>query len=96
MALRQIGRFGFPGPDSTREEINTWEPTMWVRGMHTHVVAVGRSRIEGAWACYIVWLPKSCDNHLRGAEEHWGDGAKADEALARLLFPQFEGVPYAL
>lgn len=70
---------------------------MLVRGLQTHVVAVGRSRIEGNWSCYVVRLPDDCESHVAGAAEHWGQGAKVvDETLARALFPQFEGVPLSM
>jgi len=57
------------------------------------VLCVAQTRIEGAWSAY-------CDavegmNHDFEAEKVLAYGAKLPEIVARAIFPEFDGVPYA-
>jgi hypothetical protein len=89
--MKTIGQFEFP---ETREEAETWEPRFGYRALHRNVLAVMKTREEGTWKCYIVPVPGQ--NHDREMMELWRtEGAQADEALARALFPYMNDIPYA-
>ena len=77
----------------TPEEAKTWEPTILRVALARQVLVVAKTRIEGAWKAYIDAVPGM--NH----EEEWKEvtltGVAVSEKVARLLFPDFEDVPYA-
>ena len=57
------------------------------------VMAVARTRVECKWAAYIDAVPgMNHDNEYAAVLDH---GDKLREDIARAIFPQFEGVPYA-
>jgi len=70
-----------------------WEPVTRVHPLHRNILAVAKTRVEGAWAAYIDVVPGI--NH----DSEYGDvllnGNKLMEATARTLFPLFKDVPYA-
>ena len=68
-------------------------PTIVHRALAVGVLAVAKTRIEGAWAAYVA--PVKGINHKRERDEVLRHGGKLPEALARELFPQFKKVPYA-
>jgi hypothetical protein len=57
------------------------------------VLAVARSRIEGAWAAYIDAVPGV--RHEDEVDLVLDHGAKLDVAIAREMFPFFADLPYA-
>jgi hypothetical protein len=70
-----------------------FEPIVRRRALAQRVLVVARTRIEGAWAAY-------CDavdgrDHVAEQEGVLRMGAKLDESVARVLFPEFEELPYA-
>jgi len=70
-----------------------WEPSTRVRALSSRVLCVARTRIEGAWAAYVDAVPgKSHAGEWEPVLEH---GAKLDERLARVLFPEFDDLRYA-
>lgn len=90
--MRQIGRFGFPS-QGDQGEAERWRPYIRWIALARRVLVVANTRIEGAWNAYIDAVPG--ENHDREWEEVKSHGAKLPEQVARSLFPDFEGVPYA-
>ena len=75
------------------EEARAWTPQVDYRALSSRVLVVWRTRVEGTWAAYCDAVPgKDFD---RETEAVLREGDKVDEATARAIFPQFEGVPYA-
>ena len=89
--MKTIGNFAFP---ETRDEVECWEPAVRVHWLARDVIAVAKARVEGAWACYIRAAP-SIYNEQRSNVAALYDGDKQPENIARAIFPEFEGVPYA-
>ena len=66
-----------------------------VRCLHAlshKVLAVAHTRIEGSWCAYIEAVPGH--RHEQEAEDVLRHGQKLAEAVAKVLFPAFDG-PYA-
>lgn len=88
--MKAIGNFEFP---ETPEEAETWEKTFRRRALHSRILVVACTRIEGMWSAYIA--PVAGENHDLEWEGVWRNGNKLGQEVAQALFPQFEGVPYA-
>lgn len=80
----------FPTSVSTALEFT---PLVFIHPLETHVLAVARTRVECAWSAYVAAVPGM--SHLEEAPAVLERGAKLDEAIARVLFPRLDGVPYA-
>jgi hypothetical protein len=89
-ALPEPLRSHFP---KSPEEAADFVPMIRYRALSSRVLVVARTRVECAWAAYCDAVPGQ--NHRAELEPVLDYGAKVDEPLARLLFPQFDGVPYA-
>ena len=76
-----------------REACESWRPYIRRHELAMRVIAVAKTRIEGSWAAYIDAVPG--DNHDRETPAVLERGAKLREPVARVLFPELEGVPYA-
>ena len=88
--MKTIGRYTFP---ETTIEAESWEPVVRRVALHRNVLVVARTRIEGQWAAYCKpVLGINHDNEMGGVLY---DGAKVLETLARVMFPDFDGIPYA-
>jgi hypothetical protein len=88
--MKEVGGFPFP---ETKEEADAWEPVFYREALHQQIIVVGKTRIEGKWNAYIFPVPGH--NHEQEMSLWETEGAKLSEDLARMFFPQFEGVPYA-
>lgn len=70
-----------------------WRPYWRHYALSMRVLVVATSRAEGAWCAYC------CDvdgrNHEAEALGVLNHGDKLGEVVARAMFPEFEGVPYA-
>lgn len=88
--MKIIGKFEFP---EHYNEVEDWR-TIYIRRMlHSQVMCLAKTRIEGEWAAYCFPVPGM--NHEE-EECFWEEkGDKLPEAYARVIFPEFEGVPYA-
>lgn len=75
------------------EEAQAFVPLVRHRALSSRVLIVVRTRVECAWAAYVAAVPGI--DHRRELDAVLDHGAKVDEDLARLLFPQFDEVPYA-
>ncbi len=69
-------------------------PTIRRRALATRVLVVARTRIEGTWAAYCDAVPG--DDHDREEHAVLNHGTKVHEPWARVIFPEFDDVPYAL
>jgi hypothetical protein len=70
-----------------------WTPLIRRRALAGRVLVVARTRIECMWKAYIDAVPGI--NHDIEAKGVLAHGATLDEAVARVLFPEFDEVPYA-
>lgn len=63
------------------------------KALDSTVLVVAVKRVPGEWCAYIKGVPG--ENHERELEivKKWG--AKLHEKIALVIFPQFEGTPYA-
>lgn len=68
-------------------------PTIRRRALATRVLAVARTRVEGAWSAYVDAVPGK--SHEDEVEPVLQQGAKLAERIARVLFPEFKDLPYA-
>ena len=84
------------------ETAPNWKPIIIRRGLGRTVLCAARTRIEVAWAAYIKGIPGNQgvlfpplldeDEELL---EVLASGTKLSESIARAIFPEFKGVPYA-
>ena len=70
-----------------------FHPTIYRYPLAQRVLAVAKTRVEGAWCVYIDAVPEI--DHIAEADAVLAHGCKMQERIARLLFPGFEGLPYA-
>lgn len=89
-AMPEPWRTHFP---KTETEAAAWMPLVLKHALHHKVLTVARTRIEGAWCAYVAAVPGL--QHEQEIEGVLHDGAKLDELVARVIFPEFEAVPYA-
>ncbi len=89
-ALAEPLRSHFP---KSAEEANAFVPIIRHCALAARVLVVARTRVECAWAAYADAVEGSDHRHERAAV--LDTGAKVDERLARVLFPEFADVPYA-
>lgn len=70
-----------------------FKPIVRRRALSMKVLAVAQTRVECAWAAYVDAVPGW--NHDAEEEAVLLHGNKLQESVARALFPNFDGVPYA-
>ena len=75
------------------DAIAAWQPSVAVRALHSQVLVIAVSRVEGAWAAYLG--PVAGHNHEVEWREVWRHGNKQAPALANHLFPGWAEIPYA-
>src|SRR3990172_3477661 len=90
MALPEPLRSHFP---KSREEADHWQPLVRYRALASCVLVVATTRIECAGIAYIDAVPGGNNNQEFDAVLR--HGAKLHQALARILWPEFDEVPYA-
>lgn len=89
--MKTIGQFQFP---ETVEEAKTWRASTHYRALHSRVLVVRRTRIEGMWAAYCSDVPG--EDHAAEWEEALRHGDKLHESIARAIFPDVPAeLPYA-
>lgn len=79
-------------PKSSDEAL-AFEPLIRHRALDMCVLVVARTRIECAWAAFVGAVDGL--NHFDERDNILDHGAKLDEPIARILFPEFAEVPYA-
>jgi hypothetical protein len=84
------------------EAAPNWKPIIIRRGLGRTVLCAARTRIEVAWAAYIKGIPGNQGvlfppllNQDEELLEVLANGTKLSESIARAIFPEFKGVPYA-
>jgi len=90
--MRQVGQFQFPGHGNVAE-CDAWQPYILRLALHRQVLVVAKTRIEGRWKAYCAPVPGN--DHYVEWYTVLRDGAQLPEELARPMFPEFDGVPYA-
>lgn len=88
--MKQIGNFDFP---ESPEETKDWQDYRRYHALASRVIAVARTRIEGTWQAFIDSVPG--ENHRNEMEGVFRHGCTVPEAIAIILFDEFEDVPYA-
>ncbi len=74
-------------------ETKDWTPMIRTHALASKVLVVAQTRIEGTWAAYCDAVPG--DNHTKEWPAVLSNGDKLKEEVAKVLFPEFEEVPYA-
>ncbi len=69
-----------------------WTPTIRVTALSMKVLVVAKTRIEGTWSAYCDAVPG--DKHSAEWPAVLANGDKLMEKVARVLFPEFDEVPY--
>lgn len=88
--MKRIGPIEFP---TTEEEADKWKPSYFWMALHSKVLLVAKTRIEGEWACYCTPVPgKNHDIEIGLWQEH---GTKVGRSIARAAFPHLLEIPYA-
>lgn len=82
---------GNPNESLEREYLN-WTPTVRIHALASKVLVVARTRIEGTWSAYCDAVPG--DSHNKEWPAVLANGDKLMEEIARILFPQFDDIPY--
>lgn len=87
--MKIIDAYQFP---TTADEAQAWTKVIRYSALSSRVLVVACTRIEGVWSAY-------CDavdgmDHKREADAVLRHGDKLAEPVARVLFPQFENIPY--
>ncbi len=75
------------------EDIKNWTPTIHVHALACKVLVVAQTRIEGTWSAYCDAVPG--DKHSAEWPAVLANGDKLMEEVARVLFPEFNELPYA-
>jgi hypothetical protein len=88
--MNKIGQWMFP---ETQEEADSWRPALIYTALHSRVLFVAKTRIEGMWCAYCVPVPGLSHDEEKHLWEN--EGVKLSEKLARAAFGCFEGVTYA-
>ena len=93
--MRKMGSFEFPeksGPNC-HIECDEWKPVLRRVMLHRQVMCLAKTRVEVTWNAYCFPVPGI--NHDN--EEHLWEykGSKLLSSIALILFPDFEGIPYA-
>lgn len=89
-AMPEPWRSHFP---KSREDAQAWRPLTRRRALASRVLVVAHTRIEAAWSAYADAVPgRDHDAEQQAVLDH---GDKVSEQVARCLFPEFDGVPYA-
>jgi hypothetical protein len=76
------------------EEASKFRAYTQLHALANSVLAVATTRVEGTWSAYCNSVPGM--SHRKEAEEVLRHGCKLSEKVALVLFPELEGVPYAL
>lgn len=90
--MKALGKHNLTFPE-TKEELDSWKPTVQYHALARRVLAVARTRCEGAWSAYCDAVPG--ENHFLERHRVLDQGDKLPESVAQALFPLFEGIPYA-
>ena len=76
----------------TPEEVEVWKPYRRYTALAMRVLVVATTRIEGTWSACVDAVDGQNHDYEMDAVLRWG--SKLHEPVARLLFPELDGVPY--
>lgn len=68
-------------------------PVLRIHALHRNVIVLAASRIEGTWKAYCA--PVAGVDHEKEYIHVHEHGVDVGGNIARAIFPQFKGVPYA-
>lgn len=88
--MKKIGSFEFP---ETPKEAEAWIPYVRYYALAHRVLVVAKMRVEGTWKAYCDAV--SGRDHEAEMERVLQEGDDVGELVARELFGEFEGIPYA-
>lgn len=88
--MKTIDGYKFP---ETPAEAADWTPDVRVVALDRTVLAVARTRVEGAWGAYIAAVPGL--NHDDEFDAVLREGGKLHEPIAMAIFPTFAAIPWA-
>ena len=88
--MKYIGGFAFP---ETPEEAKEWRAYTHFIALHSQVLCVANTRIEGAWKAYCG--PVAGINHHEEYEDVLKNGNQLSKDIAEVMFLGFKDVPYA-
>lgn len=74
-------------------EAMSWEPIVRCYALHTEVLVVATTRIEGAWCAYCSNVPGM--DHRLEMDGVLNYGCLVGEHIANQMFPEFVGIPYS-
>ena len=78
---------------TNRKDAQNWTSINIQYALHRNVLCVATTRIEGAWCAYCKDV--AGQDHKAEQNDVLAHGDKISDRVARVMFPQFEGVPYA-
>lgn len=90
--MKELGKYEFNFPE-TLQEAQAWEPIIRVRALASRVLVVATTRVEGTWKAYADAVPGR--DHSKEHQAVLASGDQVREEVARVLFKEFEGIPYA-
>lgn len=90
--MRQIGQLQFPEPGN-RNECGAWTPYIRRYALARNVLVVAKSRIEGSWKACCDAVPG--EDHKEESAAVMRHGTEIPEEVARVMFPEFDEIPYA-
>ena len=90
--MKILGDRGLEFPE-TEAECRVWTTEVRRVALGRDVLCVARTRMEGKWGAYCGAVPGK--NHDDEESEVLRSGCKMLEGVARVLFPCFDGIPYA-
>lgn len=88
--MKTVGNMQFP---ENMHEAVVWQPYERRVALDRQVLVLARSRQEGAWKAYCGAVLGM--DHDMEVDKVRREGTQLPEIVARALFPEFEGVPYA-
>ena len=99
-ALTQAWQDHFPADLETARK---WKPIILRRHLGPTVLCAARTRLRSTWAAYIKGMPENAEeqdeafvtDEQRELADVLATGTKLSEPIARAVFPEFKGVPYA-
>ena len=89
--MRRIGDYNFP-EQGNKEECANWKPVVIYKALATRVLCVATTRIEGGWSAYCDAVPGL--KHVAELSSVLSGGDPLRPAVAKSLFPEFDGIPY--
>ena len=72
---------------------DTFRPVIRRRALATKVLVVATTRVEGTWKAYCDAVPGY--DHQQEVDAVLRHGDQIAEPFARVLFPEFDSLPYA-